>query len=87
MPYIATIRRVSDGVQADCPMKSDWDDLSEFWWSEGNFACDCNRGDCFHRALTSEDTDEECGDDRYQVRITLPDGTVPYDEITEKEQR
>lgn len=88
MSYIATIQRVADGVQVDCPMEElDWHDSSEFWWSEGNFACDCNRADCFHRALSGEEVDEECGHERYRVRITLPDGSVPYDELAGDDAR
>lgn len=81
MSYVATVRRVSDGATVDVPMdfewtKEDgWTDL--YWWEEGNFSCDCNR------AGLVDDADESCGDSRYRVRITLPDGSVPYDEITE----
>lgn len=81
MAYTATIQRVSDGALFDVPMAFEWFKATvrltdEFWWSEGNFACDCNR------AILVRDPDESCGHSRYKVRITLPDGTVPYDEIT-----
>lgn len=42
-----------------------------FWWSEGNFGCDCNRGDVFkdfggeERSLSA---DCNCGPNRYLVR-------------------
>lgn len=78
MSYVATIKRVSDGVCIDVPMDLEWDHVdghSEFWWEEGNYACDCNR------AMEYGDEDQSCGDSRFLVRITLPDGTVPYDEI------
>lgn len=80
MPYVATIQRVSDGQLFEVPCEFEWDKgdgwTDEFWWSEGNFACDCNR------AMQANDPDESCGHGRFRVRITLPDGTVPYDEIT-----
>lgn len=79
MSYVATIKRVSGGVCIDVPMDLEWDyvnDHSQFWWEEGNFACDCNRAD------TYGDEDQTCGSSRYLVRIMLPDGSVPYDEIT-----
>ncbi len=80
MSYIATIQRVADGQLFEVPMPYEWDKgdgyTDQFWWEDGNFACDCNR------AGLVKDTDESCGDVRYRVRITLPDGLVPYDEIT-----
>lgn len=85
MSYIATIQRVSDGALFEVPMEYEWykkakhvgdyDTTDLCWWEEGNFACDCNR------AILVGDSDETCGDSRYLVRITLPDGSVPYDEI------
>ena len=39
-----------------------------FWWSEGNFGCDCNRGDVFHDIGGEERDDEaQCGHGRYLV--------------------
>lgn len=79
MPYTATIQRVSDGKLFEVPLEFEWnkgdDATDQFWWEDGNFACDCNRAGLIN------DEDESCGDSRYRVRITLPDGTVPYDEI------
>ncbi len=80
MSYTATIQRVSDGQCSEVEMPYEWqkeNHTDEFWWEEGNFACDCNR------AGLVKDADESCGQSRYKVRITLPDGSVPYDEITE----
>ena len=28
----------------------EWQDGSEYWWSEGNFGCDCNRALMLYRA-------------------------------------
>lgn len=79
MSYVATIKRVSDGVCVDVPYEYEWykedQHSDQFWWEEGNFACDCNR------AMQYGDEDESCGNNRFQVKITLSDGTVPYDEI------
>jgi hypothetical protein len=67
--YDVIIRRASDGVErtyhmSGCEMPTARDD---FWWSEGNGACDCNRGDFFERAGGNDDSDESCGDSRYLV--------------------
>jgi hypothetical protein len=54
----------------------------EFVWSEGNFACDCNRGDfyasCVGEELEDDDPRAQCGDGRYRVRITNADGAEIY---------
>lgn len=52
----------------------------EFMWSEGNFACDCNRGNFFAGAGGDDDSDCPCGGERYTVRITAPDGSVFYED-------
>lgn len=52
-----------------------------YWWTDGNFGCDCNRYLEFERAGGHEPTDEEdethggCGDDRYTALYAeLDDG-------------
>lgn len=60
--------------------KFDWHDASEFLWSEGNYGCDCNRHLFFARAANDGEPDVECGDGRFAIRITAPDGRVLYDE-------
>jgi hypothetical protein len=55
----------------------------EFVWSEGNFACDCNRGNFFAKAAGDDDSDCSCGGGRYRVKITAPDGTVFYEDKQE----
>lgn len=57
-----------------------WGDSSEFWWTDGNFGCDCNRELEFLRAGNEEketSIDEvRCGEDRYSVLYAeLEDGT------------
>lgn len=79
-------------------MDLDWwhDDIhagrtdSTFWWQEGNFSCDCNRGDEWQRAggVKEEDLDDSpCGMTRYTVLdVTLEDGTVvPIDDLAVEE--
>jgi hypothetical protein len=62
---------------------------SRYWWTDGNFGCDCNRRTEFQRAKgLPEDTDppmdgSRCTKDEpaFLVRITLPNGRVVLDEF------
>jgi len=88
-PCKVYIRRNSDGL-IRCYEELDWHEDSEypyFIWSEGNFACDCNRYLFWCRAADepeSEDGPEHrCGYERYSVRITDLDGKEFYSEFDE----
>jgi len=70
------IRKNSDGEVRSFIDPFDWD--GDFIWSDGNFACDCNRALFFGRANGGEGDECECGDTAYSVRITAPDGTELY---------
>lgn len=65
----------------------EWHEASEFWWTDGNFGCDCNRGDEWQRAIgTKEDdlVDTDCGHEKYSVLyVEFPDGKrINIDEQT-----
>ncbi|MBX2906187.1 MAG: hypothetical protein KF744_09125 [Taibaiella sp.] len=45
-------------------------DPSKYWWSEGNFACDCNRRRFLPENLQNQ-KDEECGDEII-IKIIIP---------------
>jgi len=51
-------------------------DGQEFWWSEGNASCDCNR-EIFFRSVNGDSADgRECGNDAFTVEyIEFEDGT------------
>lgn len=72
-----TIRKNSTGEirVADFPLP--WYEHSLYFWSEGNFSCDCNRHDLFGRVLDPQfDEDFKCGHNEYTViKATFPDGT------------
>ena len=81
------IRRNEDGVVVTETMPNmTWFDDSDFMWRDGNFSCDCNRGDFFLQAQGIEPPqDSECSTGKYSVRITDADtGEVLYDELTEE---
>jgi hypothetical protein len=71
------IKRISDGMIRRDPKS--WDYYNDFIWSEGNFACDCNRSDFFARAVgETEDDNSPCGDELFSVRLSDLDGLVLY---------
>ena len=80
MPYKAHITKVDTGETRTTDIEWDWhkngEDGDWFWWSEGNYSCDCNRELCFLRAggETPEISDVECSEGKYTVEIELPDG-------------
>lgn len=76
MPCKITLRRNSDGAERVYDEHFDWDEGTEFIWTEGNYACDCNRSVCFALAAGEDETDHPpCGHSAYSiVRVTLPDG-------------
>jgi len=76
------IRRVSDGEIATYRYAVDVDaphEPSDFMYTEGNDACDCNRGLYFDRARGDEDANEKargCGDSAYVLDLVEENGTV-----------
>ncbi len=61
-------------------MDMDWEPAegSEYLWSEGQFACDCNRGIFFCYAAGENDTGTDCGYEVFAVRITDDEGVELY---------
>ena len=84
LPATVTILRRSTGEMRTLRMEHAWkqNDGSCYWWSDGNFGCDCNRSDLFHGADAPEDP--ECnGFNRNEyvvLAITLDSGEVVYTE-------
>lgn len=74
--YDVVIRRNVDGKVRKHHEDSSW--TSDFMWTEGNYACDCNRRLFFDRAdgVTYVPIDNvACGDGAYTIlKIIFPDG-------------
>jgi len=52
---------------------------NDFIWSEGNYACDCNRLLFFLRANDEEEPKEMvCGDSRFTIRLLNAKDRKPY---------
>ena len=78
MTYRAYIVKVETGEGRWYEMDGcEWGDGSVFFWTEGNFGCDCNRADSWLRAagIEPEDDGSPCGDGAYRVPyVELSDG-------------
>ncbi len=78
------IRRNSDGVVRVYTEDGDWQESYDYLWGEGNYCCDCNRSLFFRRADPAQQDDknesDECGDDKYSIRIEDKDGKVLYED-------
>lgn len=58
--------------------------VDEYLWSDGNYACDCNRSLFFQRAGgVANPGPRECGMSAFTVRIVDAAGRVLYDEDEE----
>jgi hypothetical protein len=57
--------------------------ISQIYWTEGNFGCDCNRGARFALAGGEPDPDVVCGDTRFYVPAAYCSGgvVIPIDDI------
>ena len=80
--YTVKLQRNSDGKIVDSVQEFEWQESSEFWWSDGNMGCDCNRHLEFERALGNEpEKHYKCGITDYKIlSITIPNGEVVYEE-------
>ena len=81
MPYKVAIRKNNTDEIRFYEIKWDWYKNREsgdlFWWTEGNYSCDCNRELCWLRA-GGDDPDlynVKCSDGRFSALYAeLPDG-------------
>lgn len=72
MAYSVLFTEVCTGNQSVVLYEYDWE--SDFWWSEGNMSCDCNRCLEFLRGQGIEDEkinelEPRCGQGNYSVEI------------------
>lgn len=73
MPYFIWIKNNETG---EIRRYESSEEFSEFMWSEGNYACDCNRGLFFERVKYEEKNElnwelPECGDTKYSITNVL----------------
>lgn len=79
MSWVLVLKDLKTGETQDIDLGGAWTDpVTEYCWTEGNFACDCNRHLFFMRAQgiePPEDEDRPCGDDQYIiVEVRGPNG-------------
>ena len=83
--YWLTIRQNSDGLERKKtePEYGEWEDNedghTEFLWSDGNYACDCNRQLFWNRIAAEPDESLKlCSQHLYSVKLTDKDGNILY---------
>jgi len=84
MKYKVRIKNKNTQEIRTCTMETlEWDKHSLFWWTDGNYGCDCNREIVFRRAGGEPELNEkefkdlECGDNRFTViEAILEDSTI-----------
>lgn len=76
MTYIIRLRNNSTREVREITENGDWDESSDYLWTEGNFACDCNRAQFFAHAAGEPDVEgRECSDELFTaIEAVLPDG-------------
>ena len=78
--YKIVIRKNETGEIRSHTEDLEWEDHSEFWWTEGNMACDCNLSRAFAFAGGDDfdhPTDIACSDYLYSVlHVELENGEV-----------
>jgi hypothetical protein len=84
MAYKVFITEVSSRQTGVVQEEGEWED-NRFWWTEGNFGCDCNRYLEFERAGggNPELDSAECSGGKYLIRVEVNGATV----FDEKEER
>ena len=73
MTYTVFLRNNKTEEVKEIPQDGEWEEGSEFWWTEGNMGCDCNRSILFGDATLEN---AECGDTRYTlVKVRFEGGS------------
>lgn len=57
-------------------------DGQQFWWTDGNASCDCNRSMFFAEVGGEKDPEAECGNERIELKALRINGVdmLPLDE-------
>lgn len=82
--YAAHIRNNATGevrVRQEEWTHEGWDGPASgvhFFWTDGNFGCDCNRAIWWH---DDGNIDRTCGSGKFSVRLIAEDGTIILDEL------
>jgi hypothetical protein len=76
-PMEAVLVRNSDGARRIYrpDWKPTWTWSDEYWWTEGNFGCDCNRRLTWARCADppeDEPENQECGHGEFSVILRSP---------------
>jgi hypothetical protein len=76
MSYKVAIRKNETGEIRFSTVNWEWSDGDMYWWTEGNFGCDCNREDRWNLAGGDVPKSNKCSDSKFSaLYVELPDGT------------
>jgi hypothetical protein len=76
--YRVTLRNNETGESRVCVRSGAWDDVADYLWRDGNYACDCNRALFFARAGGEEDPEVKCGTSLFTVTKVEYEGEIVY---------
>ncbi|MDQ3565656.1 MAG: hypothetical protein M3436_16595 [Pseudomonadota bacterium] len=62
--YKVLVRNNKTGEEREVSCEFDWDETNEFIWTEGNYACECNRALFIARAGGEDELEEAPEDHR-----------------------
>lgn len=72
MGYTVNFKRTKDGAKSSRHYDIAWN--GDYWWIEGNMACDCNRHLEFERGLGREpEGHHPCGNQDYEIQDIISD--------------
>jgi peptide methionine sulfoxide reductase MsrB len=63
-----TLYDVETGYLRDVETAEQWDGALDYQWTEGNYACDCNRS----LFLLGHKVESQCGDNRFHLTVSGP---------------
>jgi len=84
------IRRVADGLTRTYEdnigftgdTRNEAREYANYWWTDGNGGCDCNRAMVFNRAADEPEDDIPCSDNLFRVKVVDADsGDAIVDEF------
>lgn len=75
--YRVRLTEVATGKTVEYEEEVEWTDSSEYWWTDGNMSCDCNRKGHFY-GMQGIDLPPEatpCGEGAYLATAIFADGS------------
>lgn len=86
-PYAVVICDQQTGYRRRCEMGGIvWNESGPYWWTDGNFGCDCNLGATFAEGKPVNRRDYDCcGNARYTIEAFIFDPGTPEEFVASPE--